>query len=684
MGRLEAHTARVHRRQTPAASTRPPGYRPEIQGLRALAIGMVVIYHVWVNRVSGGVDVFFLTSGFLVHGQLVRAATGRGIELGRLWNRMVRRLFPAVLTVLAAVVVLCVVLLPETRWNITIRQILASAMFMENWQLIADQTDYFTDTSAASVVQNYWSLSIQGQFFLFWPVFIGAVALLARKTGRDVVFALTVATSLAFAASLCFSIALTSADQPTAYFHSLTRVWEFALGGLVALLIDKIAIRRWLRVWLGWLGVVGLLTCGAILTVGSVFPGYAALWPTLCAVAIIVAGSTDSRWGADRWLASAPADYLGRLSFSLYLWHWPILVLYLTVRGQAEVGLRGGLLVIGLSLLLSMLTLHLVEDPVRTSASGQRARSGSLRVAAAGLVPVLALTGGFALLSAERGTYLLVADDPDYPGALAMLPGFNYTGTASVALIPPLVSLPQDFAYIDPDGCQPSEYLDSLVICASEGTDVAARTIVIVGDSHAQQYLAALTPIAERRGWNLMIMVRGACQFTTESELINDADREFCQAWNRAAMREIADLDPDAVLTIGTRDVRTDREERTPDGYVEQWAALDELGIPVLAVRDNPRFDAPPARCVERLGLGPQCETPRARLYAERAPLTARADVPDNVVFLDFTDLICTPVICPPVIGNVLVYLDANHLSATYLATMSPMVERAILEPLDW
>lgn len=290
----------------------------------------------------GGVDVFLLISGFLITGQLYRAACGSGIDLGRTWARMVKRLFSAVLTVLAGIVLLSVILLPETRWNVTIRQILAAARYLENWQLIGDQADYFTDTSSSSVVQHFWSLSIQGQFSVTWPFFVGAVTLAARRTGRSLQGALILALSSALALSLAFSIVLTFRDQPTAYFHSLTRVCEFALGGLLALLIDRIHLGPALRAVPGLGRRTRPRACGAVLSVGQAFPGYAALWPTGCAVAVIVAGSTGSRWSSGTLLSSRSAAYLGRLSFSLYLWHWPILVLYLSASGHAEAGLIDG------------------------------------------------------------------------------------------------------------------------------------------------------------------------------------------------------------------------------------------------------------------------------------------------------------------------------------------------------
>jgi peptidoglycan/LPS O-acetylase OafA/YrhL len=226
-------------------------YRPELQGLRAVAVALVVVYHVWFGRVSGGVDVFFLISGFLLTGQLVRAA-GRGpLELARRWTRTLVRLLPCAVVVLVVTVVAGALLLPEGRWPQTLREVVAAALFLENWRLAADTVDYAARSAMSSPVQHLWSLSIQGQFFLIWPLLVAPVVLAApgdtaRLRGRLVVVVLGV-----IAASLTFSVVLTATHQALAYVHSLTRMWEFALGGLLALTIDSVRLGAATRVRLG-------------------------------------------------------------------------------------------------------------------------------------------------------------------------------------------------------------------------------------------------------------------------------------------------------------------------------------------------------------------------------------------------------------------------------------------------
>ncbi|WP_132881512.1 acyltransferase family protein, partial [Tamaricihabitans halophyticus] len=370
-------------------------YRPEVQGLRALAVLLVVAYHVWLDRVSGGVDVFFVVSGFLITGGLFRSGVVGRFGFRVMWARMIKRLFPAALTVLVVTMAVGVAVLPEARWFQTIREVVASALYVENWQLAADSVDYFAQHNTASVVQHFWSLSIQGQFYVVWPLLVAGVWLIARLCGHRLWPWLTGTLVVVGGSSLALSVVLTASNQPLAYFHSATRVWEFALGGLLALLIDRITLPRLVRILLGWIGVLGLVSCGLVLQVGTVFPGYAALWPTLSACLIILAGATGSRAGADRFLSSRPLEYLGNLSYTLYLWHWPVLIYYLLLRDQTQVGILGGTAIITLSLCLSLATYHLIEKPARDSTIGTTTRWGAYRFGILTLIPVLLIAASW-------------------------------------------------------------------------------------------------------------------------------------------------------------------------------------------------------------------------------------------------------------------------------------------------
>ncbi|WP_374111969.1 acyltransferase family protein [Pseudonocardia sp. TRM90224] len=641
--------------------------------MRALAVSLVVVYHVWFGRVSGGVDVFFLITGFLLTGQLAREAETGTIRLARRWIRTGLRLLPAALTVLLATTVAAALILPEGRWTQSVREIVAAALFMENWQLAADSVDYAARNNALSVVQHFWSLSIQGQFTLVWPLLVALIALVARGGAARLHTNLTLALLGVFASSLTLSIAMTETNQPLAYFNSLTRLWEFALGGLVALWIDRVVLTNRERLLAGWVGVVGLVACGAVLQVSTAFPGYAALWPTVCAALVLVAGNSRRRFGADRLLSSRPAQYLGGLGFALYLWHWPVLVLFLAGTGVEDAGLAGGILVIAVSLVLAVLTHHGVEMPVLARSFGV---ANGLRLCACGLVAVLIAATIWQVAAAHRAVPDGRSGDNSHPGALAL-----GEAVQEAPLLPPPVSVYDDWVDVEHWNCgqMPTFAAD---VCTQPVAD-PDRRIVVVGDSHMQQFLATLLPIAEHRNWQLTLMVRGACPFSTASEVLPE-DAE-CVEWNTAALAEIAAMRPDAVVTLASRDARTGLTEQTPPGFVEQWRRLDELHIPVMAVRDNPRFESSVPDCVARHERrDPACNMERSTVYASTPPYLLLPDVPRNVRFVDIAGAVCDATVCPAEVGNLLVYLDDNHLTAAYATTMAKPLEQQVLDALGW
>ena len=656
-------------------------FRPELQGLRAVAVALVVIYHVWLNRASGGVDVFFVITGFLLTGQLARAAQRGTLDLSRRWSRTVVRLVPVTALVLVCTAVAAASVLPPGRWAQTLQEVLAAGLFLENWQLAADSVDYAARNNVASVVQHFWSLSIQGQVFLVWPMLIAAVALVCGSSRGKLHSHLTVVLAAVFVASLSYSVGLTDGNQPLAYFHSLTRLWEFALGGLLALHIDTLAITRRWRLVLGWVGVIGLVLCGLILQVSAVFPGFAALWPTGCAIMVLLAGATDDRRGADRWLAARPMRYLGDLSFTLYLWHWPVLVLYLVSWDRDEVSLLAGVGIIAFSLLLAVLTHHLVEKPLIARDLSTRA---GYRLGAIGLLAVLVAVAGWQIETARRESESdssAAVGDALHPGAAALRNG----PVEPAQVLPAPVAVYEDWVRIENWDCAPMSRFP-MDVCTQPVEFEPTKRIVVVGDSHMQQIAGALVAIAAHRQWQLSTIVRGACPFSTTSE--TDADDADCLAWNAAAAQEIIDLNPDAVVTLASRNVRVGRTEHTPPGFVQRWRDLDALGIPVLAIRDNPRFDKSMPDCVQqhhsRAGDDlAVCGASRDELYAPQPPWTHLDDIPSNVTFLDIADAVCQAEFCPAEIGNVLVYLDDNHLSASYSTSMSSVLEEQVVAAID-
>ncbi|MBC3190283.1 acyltransferase [Pseudonocardia sp. C8] len=665
-------------------------FRPELQGLRALAVLLVIVYHVWVGRVSGGVDVFFLITGFLIVGGLYRAGLRGGVDVVATWRRQLSRLLPAVTVVLAAGLVAGPVLLPESRWSPTIREVVASLLFVQNWELAANAVDYAARNDAASIVQHFWSLSIQGQFYLVAPLVVAGVALAARRDRADLHARLTGTLLAIGGASLAYSVYLTLANQPLAYFHSSTRAWEFALGGLLALWISRVEDRPELtagvRAALGWAGVLALVSCGLLLQVDRAFPGWAALWPTLAAAAVLVAGRSGHRLGVDRVLSGPVLRTVGDISFPLYLWHWPVLVLTLVHTGQSQLSLGAGTAVIGVSFVLAWLTHRCVERPIADLGVRRALRTGGVLA----LVVLVGAAGWFGVATA-RASVPVAAGSPSHPGAGALQPDVEPAALADpgleVELTPSLAGAPDDWSYHRGTwNCEPVQR-DGVELQACTipppGDAPPERTVAVAGDSHAQQYVAALLPVAAQRNWEILGLFRGACPLSTVSE--TDPADEGCTAWNAAVTGELSERRPDAVLTLATRDVRPGLTEVTPAGFVEAWWKLHDAGVPVVAVRDNPRPQFPVPECVGREGRhADACALPRHDVYPSPPPYAELPDVPPNVSFVDVAPAVCGPETCPAEVGNVLVYMDDNHLTATYAETMAPLFADHFADRLGW
>ncbi|GAB2526632.1 acyltransferase family protein [Nocardiopsis aegyptia] len=668
-----------------ADPARPPrttlgsgGHRPEIDGLRAVAVLLVAAYHVWLGRVSGGVDVFLVLTGFLITDSLVRAATGEGIRYGAFLARLAARLVPTAAVVVLATLAATWLLLPETRWRGAPGDAFAALLYHSNWRLALDSVDYLARDGDISPFQHFWSLSVQGQFYLLWPALVAVAVRAARRAGRDPRPVLVGALSAVLVLSLAYSVLMTRADQPWAYFDTGARLWEFALGGLLALLLPVLRPARATRVALGWTGLAALVACGALLQVSSVFPGYAALWPTLAAAAVVVAGTSGSALGADRLLTLRPLRYLGSISYALYLWHWPVLVFHLAVTGRGLASPAGGAAVLAVSVLLAAATTPVADRLARLGrGGGRRAAVRGVAAALACLFPVLGAAAAWSgQQAAERARWAdLLADGSSYPGAAAGAEAAE--GVPDLPVYPPLVWAAEDAPVTYADGCNQTTAGTEVITCVY-GSDEPVRTVALVGGSHAAHWFPALEEIAHARDWRLVNIVKGACLFTDAPQTYLGEPYTACAEWNRGVMAELRELRPDTVFTTGTTTSLDGSagfgEEQVVDGYVDRWRELDGLGIDVVAVRDTPRFGFDVPGCLAASGPGECTVEPQGSLAAV-SPMDG-LDLPPNVTVLDLTDRFCEPDVCRPVIGNVLVYWDDSHIGATFMRTLAPELER--------
>ncbi|MDK1493409.1 acyltransferase family protein [Sinorhizobium sp. 7-81] len=648
--------------------------RDDIQGLRAIGVLLVAIYHIWIGRVSGGVDVFFIVSGYLLIGSLAQQAEAKHrVHLILFATKLARRLLPASFLVLAVIAMSAPFWLPRMRWQTGMHQIMASSLYIENWFLAAAAIDYLARDEVGSPVQHYWAMSAQVQCLLILAAGVAVFTSIRRRPSRADLLAFL--TSV-FALSLAYSIYSTSRNQAFAYYDTFARIWEFALGGISRLLLPGINLSPMQRTIGGWIGFAAILSCGILLEISTVFPGYAALWPTLAAAAILVSGDGPPlRFGVARLLAARPLVWLGGISYGLYLWHWPILVFYLTCSYQTSAGPIEGMVVLFVSIVLSYFTTRLVEARFR----GRKNDGRPLQTAFGAIVALAVIAAGLFVWRVEAGQnmteeQLRVADAERYPGAA--IEGLA-AGSSDIPVHPGPMTVKWDDADAYRDGCHQSLQGTALLSC-SYGPREANHTLALVGGSHSVHWLPALQGVLQRYpDWKIVTYTKSSCALSSQETSEAPAHRDACTKWNELLMERLLSTKPDLVFTTSTRVV--DGIEEVPAGYQRQWEKLAAAGIPVVAMRDTPWFGFDVPECVEINGrFSPKCAVQRELVLAPISPARA-VSFEENLHFLDFSDYFCTAEMCPAVIGNVQVYYDKHHVTATYMRTLSEELARQLV-----
>lgn len=657
-------------------------FRTDIEGLRAVAALLVAVYHIWLGRVSGGVDVFFVIAGFLVTGSLLRQIhrTG-GVSPGRFFGRLLIRLLPNALTVLLSVLVAAMLLLPVTRRADVLREVAASALYAENWLLIANSVDYLARDRSDSPLQHFWAMSIQGQFYVIWLILaVLAVVIGAHRAIRQ---RLALLILLATVASFAASVVLTHLNQPVAYFHTAARAWEFGVGGLVAVGLARIpTLNRGMRTLLGWAGLGLIVITGTLLPVASAFPGVAALVPVVGATLILLTG-TGGPGTAAGLLASKPLVSLGGVAYAIYLWHWPLLVFTLHLRGVDRAGVWDGALVLSLSVLLAYASTHLIERPVRQINWSQRpswvapvtgASAILLTVGAAGTVNAVTAPATLDPAS-ERAPLAHWAQAQSRP---------DFDAPASESPAPGYAAAVRDLSQAHLDNCQ-QDHSSAEVRRCTYGDSDADRTMVLTGGSQATHWQPALHEIAAQTGWRLEVMVKGECRqgmnlVGPEHGYLGDERKEQrCREWNQEVLDLLTSERPD--LVVGNTTVVTKEGETLPVYYDAFWRELAEHDIKMLGIRGTPRATVNRLDCIVEHGPGAhECDLQRSATLAEVNPATELAEELPGLTVADLSDWLCTDTSCPPVIEDTIVYHDGGHLTATFARALAAPLYREVPE----
>ncbi|MBZ2196441.1 acyltransferase family protein [Occultella gossypii] len=663
--------------------------------MRAVAVGLVVAYHLWPLRLPGGyvgVDVFFVISGFLITAHIYREVERSGtLSLLNFWARRIRRLLPASLLVLAVSALATVLWVPETLWGQTARQIGASALYVQNWVLASDAVDYMAQGNVPTVAQHFWSLSVEEQFYVFWPLLVLLTVGVLRHSSATGSPRRVLATVLGTVgvASLVWSVVQTSQDQSAAYFVTPTRVWEFVIGALLALLPLRLP-RRWAPV-IGLVGLAAIVFSAFVYDGATQFPGWLAGVPTLGAAAVMLAGATPHWWSAGRWLSRRPMEFVGDISYSVYLWHWPIIVVVPYVTGTTLVAWQK-VVIAAVTIVLAWGTKTLVEDRFRGTGWMAGARSHAYQFAAVGMVVVVAMGLGINSSLSVREEQARIqfqeASGTDCFGPAAI--GTD-SGCASVIGEGPVVPAPEVVSQQNTDppyrGCQQGLTSAAIDTCTIGSTDPnPERVIAIVGDSHATQWFTALDTIGQERNWRVHTYTKTSCPAseavrTLPSEQTNEA-RVLCEEWVAAVTAELAAHPEitDIVTTAYSSAYEYESPAGTPmadpavDGFAAVWAGWVEQGHQVHVIAAVPRTQGENVPDCLALTDDPlDCATDRAISLPPDPLMAAAAGAPPpGVNLIDLSDRFCDETTCYPVIGDLIVYRDYSHLSAEYSVALIP------------
>lgn len=653
--------------------------RKDIQGLRAIAVLAVLIYHLWPAALPGGyvgVDVFFVISGYLITDLLLREARATGmINLRAFYARRVRRLMPA-----AALVVtfagLSSLILPVVQWPNLARDLLASTFYIQNWWLAHQSIDYLAQGHAPSLLQHYWSLSVEEQYYILWPLLmLFGLRFLTVLTSQRRLFVILIA-SLAMI-SLAYGVALTQSRPELAYFSTFGRLWELALGGLLAALGSRIYLKN--SFWSGLVCALGLiciaLSC-VLFTQKTPFPGLAALLPTLGAALVLYAGIGLHATLVSRCLAWRPMQYVGDISYSLYLWHWPLIMVYVAVFGLHPDATSGFALLM-LAFTLAHFTKKFIEEPFRAVDLHSRQPRFSAKAIALICFGAALLIAGILHWAFERQINA-TAEIIQSPIALAQRANLPYD--LRQPTVPEVSRARHDNPELYTRKCHVGMYSADPIACEF-GFAGARNTVVIVGDSHAAQWLPSLQALdlAETE-WRIITHTKSDCPFLN-ALLVNPrkgGNYDSCLAWNKAVTQQLLALKPALVITSAANKYQVvgataeANFDAVTHGLVSAWQPLISAGIKVVAIADTPHMHVDIPECMSSpFGGVMQCSAARVDAVMPD-PISVAAESIPGMHFIDLTDSICGPQMCSPVMGQLLIWRDEHHLTTTFARYLAP------------
>jgi peptidoglycan/LPS O-acetylase OafA/YrhL len=680
-----------------------PGFRGDIQGLRALAVLMVLGFHVWEEQIPGGfvgVDVFFVISGFLITSHLVAHPPRRGRDLLEFWARRIRRLMPAALATLAVTLVGSRLLAPETQWLNTAKEAIAATLYVENWSLALTSVDYLAAENAPSPIQQFWSLSVEEQFYVFWPVLILVVISVAIRLRRDIHITLFVGLVGVVIMSFLYSLKVSYSEPAWAFFVTPTRVWELGVGAVLAVVLFILSHRDpsssggssgAARTAIAWSGLVVILGSAFLINGSMTFPGWVALAPVLGTTAIIAAHCQPGGYSPSTILAWRPITAVGDSSYSIYLWHWPLIILVVPAITD-DPGLGVQLVIVITAIGIGLLSKRYLEDSVRFGPHIPGLRD-TYRYAALGMGAVIAMAGlqiaevNSRQTSSTSAAQLPISTDPCFGAGAATQPPESCPPVSYEQLVPPVLEANADRSDAYTEQCWEYPPFPGVNQCTFGQPD-ARISVALLGNSHAGQWLPTLQQLAPENSLRVTTFLASECT-SSDAALQWDAasKEEGCLRWASDVREAILAGDFDFVL-VSNRNVHPakgsqsvqESDEILTAGYRSYLEPFVDAGIPVVVVRDTPfpGFSIP-----DCLATNPQDMTQCAGSRDKWVPFDPAVDAVEqisspDVQAVDLNDNLCGPEVCTAVLGGVVVYFDGSHMTDTFARTVAPALAQVL------
>lgn len=610
-------------------------YRNDIQGVRTVSAFLIMIHHIWTHNISGGVDVFFVISGFLMSSILLREYANKGkINPLYFYARISKRVLPTAFLVLFITVFFTLFFVPVPLWKFGVNEFIASVIQVENWELFRTSVNYLDRDNPQSQFQQYWALSIQMQFYFILPiVFIFGTVLFKKRPIRSLLLLL----STIFICSLIYSVYETNTSPAQSYFNTLMRLWEFLLGALIAIIYPYFKLDKIPNIIISIIvssSILVFVTFGFWVPSSLNFPGWIALVPVI-SIAIFILFSKDSKSkGLALILENKYISGVGKFSFTLYLCHWPILIFYQHHLERTQLTLIEGAIVIIIAIVMSSLIYYLFERPLQKKMSNLKAFPSIIY----SLILVVFFASGGLYARQHIIDIANLRIKSETPSA-SVLDGIKFDTV--------------DFNYwLTVDYDRPGAINNCRGKVCTFGKDGADKNVILLGDSHAGHYQPFWESVAHRYGFKLTTVISHPDSYNT-----------------------IKSLNPDLVISSGTITPTpgSNDKEFIPEKWSDMWDYLSNSNIPMLLIRDTPRFNFYQNACLVGEAHGSmKCSVKRSDIYSEPNPLKNIEKA--GIYTLDISDLVCDSKNCFSEIDGVPIYYDKHHFTNRFILLNSKSI----------